>query len=69
MNEDLKQGQKVEYHVDTLHGFGKIVGKANNGQPIIGCLYIIEPEIPITSEVYPYSHFALWETQFKLINN
>jgi len=68
MNEDLKQGQRIEFKVDQLEGFGKIVGKANNGQPIIGSLYIIEPEVPITNEIYPYSHFALWETQFKLVN-
>ena len=66
--KDLKQGQKIEYHVDgSLHGFGKIVGKAKNDLPIIGGTYIIEPEEPINSDVYPYTHFVLFETQFKLI--
>lgn len=68
INLDLKQGQRIEYDIDTLHGFGKIVGKATNGQPIIGCSYIIEPEEPITSEVYPYTHFVAWEVQFKVVN-
>lgn len=67
MNLDLKQGQRVEYNVDNLHGFGKIVGKANNGAPIIGCSYIIEPEIPIYNDVYQYTHFICYEIQFKLV--
>ena len=67
LNFELEQGQRIEYNVDTLHGFGKIVGKANNGQPIIGCLYIIEPDEPIDTSVYKYTHFVAWENQFKLI--
>ena len=68
LNFELKQGQRVEYNVENLHGFGKITGKASNGVPILGISYIIEPEIPLDPEVYPYSHFVCFEKFFKLVD-
>lgn len=67
--EDLKQGTRVEFQLDgaDLRGTGTIVGKATNGQPILGSCYIIEPDESIKSEVYDYSHFVAWSFQLKLI--
>jgi len=65
--ENLKQGQRIEFNVDKLQGFGKIVGKAKMDLPVVGGTYIIEPDEPISIDEYPYSHFVLFETQFKLI--
>lgn len=66
--EKIKQGQRVEFNVhDKLQGVGKIVGKAKEDLPIVGGTYIIEPDEPIINESYPYTHFVLFENQFKLI--
>lgn len=67
MKEQLKQGQRIRFEISDLKGDGKIVGVANNGHPIIGVLYIIEPDIPINNSVYNYSHIVAWENQFQLI--
>ena len=64
---DLKQGQRIEFSVDKLHGFGKVVGKSVVDLPVIGGTYIIEPDKIITNDEYPYTHFVLNERQFKLI--
>ena len=66
--KDLKQGQRVQFKIDTLVGTGKIVGCATNGAPILGKTYIVEPDEAITNEVYPYSHFAAFEMQLTLLN-
>jgi hypothetical protein len=66
--ENLKQGTKVKFDIQTLKGEGIIVGLAANDQPIIGKMYIIEPDEKITNEVYNYTHFAAWECQFKIIS-
>jgi len=65
--KDLKQDQRVKYDIDSLTGTGKIVGVATTGQPIIGRSYIIEPDVSIVSDVYPYSHFVAFEVQLTLI--
>ena len=68
MNEELKQNTIIFYNINnTLQGYGKIVGQSTIHQPIIGAQYIIEPDIPITNQVYPYSHFAIYETNFKVV--
>lgn len=65
--ENLKQGTRVEFNVQSLKGKGSIVGIATMGQPILGKLYIIEPDEKINSGVYEYTHFTAWENQFKVI--
>lgn len=65
--EDLKQGTNIKYDVQTLKGEGKIVGIASNELPIIGKLYIIEPNEPINSDVYNYTHFVAYENQIEII--
>ena len=65
--ENLKQGTRVEFDVQSFKGKGTIVGVATNGQPIIGKSYIIEPDEKLKSESYDYSHFVAWECQFKVI--
>jgi hypothetical protein len=66
--EDLKQGTRVEFDVQSFKGKGTIVGVATNGQPIIGKSYIIVPDEKLQSEVYEYTHFVAWECQFKVIS-
>jgi hypothetical protein len=69
MNEDLKQGQRIKYDVnEEVRGTGTIVGKATNNVPILGGIYIIQPDIPINNGMYNYSHFVLPENQFELID-
>ena len=66
--ENLKQNTIVYFDLDgQFKGYGKIVGQSTIHQPIIGAQYIIEPDIPITNQVYPYSHFAIYETNFKVV--
>jgi len=67
MEENLKQGTKIEFDVQSLKGTGKIVGISKITMPIIGNLYIIEPDEPINSEIYDYSHFTAWDCQIKII--
>lgn len=66
--ENLKQGTRVEYDVQTLKGKGTIVGMSVNELPIIGATYIIEPDEPIQNEVYDYTHFAVPMVCLKVIN-
>lgn len=65
---DLKQGQRVEFHIGELKGKGKVVGKSVSEQPIIGGTYIIEPDENIRNDTYDYTHFVLPEISLKLIN-
>lgn len=65
-NERLKQNQRVSFKINDIQGKGKIVGMATSGSPIIGKSYIIEPDEPISNEVYDYSHFVAFEYQLKL---
>jgi hypothetical protein len=65
--EELTQGQKVSFDIQSLKGTGKVVGIAITGQPIIGIGYIIEPDISIESESYPYTHFVAFEMNLKKI--
>ena len=69
MEEQLKQGQRVEFNINELNGKGKIVGIATNGLPIIGKSYIIEPDpnFIVSNEVYDYTHFVAWENQLKIL--
>lgn len=66
--EQLKQGQRVRFKIDSLSGTGKVVGVATVEHPIIGSSYIIEPDEPINSVVYDYSHFVAWDIQLTLID-
>src|SRR5688572_965374 len=64
----LKQGTRITYNIDnSLQGEGEIVGVANNGVPILGIMYIIEPDIPIKNEVYDYSHICVYEYYLKVV--
>jgi hypothetical protein len=66
--ENLKQGTRVEFDVQTFKGYGTIVGIAINGAAIIGKAYIIHPDEKLQSEVYDYTHFVAFESQFKVIS-
>lgn len=66
--ENLKQGTRVEFEVQNIKGTGTIVGVATSGQPIIGKMYIIEPDEKLSNDVYDYTHFVSWECQFKVIS-
>ncbi len=66
--ENLKQGTRVKFDVQTFKGMGTIVGVATTGQPIIGKMYIIEPDEKLQSDVYDYTHFVACEFQFKVIS-
>jgi len=65
MEKLLKQGTRVEFNVQGISGEGTVVGVANNGSPIIGKTYIIEPDEPISNEAYDYSHFVAFESELK----
>jgi hypothetical protein len=65
---DLKQNTLIYYDINgTLKGYGKIVGQSTISQVFIGAGYIIEPENSITNAAYPYSHFVLFENQFRVV--
>jgi hypothetical protein len=68
-SDGLRQGTRVEFNLNVsgLTGIGKIVGIANDPQPFIGYTYIIEPEIPITSAVYPYTHIVANSTMIQVL--
>jgi len=67
--EEYKQDQRVEFNIPgTINGYGKIVGVATNGAPILGRTYIIEPDSAISNETYQYSHFVCFEVYLKPIN-
>jgi hypothetical protein len=65
--KEMKQGQRVEFKIGELKGKGKVVGKSMNYLPIIGATYIIEPDEPISNEVYDYSHFVANEKQITIL--
>lgn len=74
MNEDLKQGTKVEYNPypntdKPLILTGTICGLANTGAAIIGKGYIIELDDESQKLIpdYPYSHLMGYEVHLKLI--
>lgn len=60
------QNQRVEYDLPgVFKGTGKIVGCAQNGAPVIGMAYIIEPDDDISNDTYPFSHFICFENYLK----
>lgn len=59
------QDEKVSYDNGVVKGTGKVVGIATNGQAVIGKSYIIQPDVPITNETYPYTHFTIFEIHLK----
>ena len=65
--EKLKQEQRVHFEMGNIVGDGKIVGVCTTEMPILGYKYIIEPDQPITNEVYPYSHFTIFQNQLTKI--
>lgn len=67
-NNNLKQDDRVSFDIQVLKGTGKVVGVASSEQAIIGKSYIIEPDEPIFSDVYPYSHIVVFAIHLKLIS-
>ena len=67
--EELKQGTRIKYQVQTQSGTGKIVGVATNEIPLSGRIYIVEPDKPIISEIYHYSHIPVCENQLEVIDD
>jgi hypothetical protein len=68
MEFNFNQNQKVEYNIPgVMSGTGKVVGCANNGAPIIGKGYIIEPDSVVSNDTYPFSHFICFENHLKSI--
>lgn len=57
------QDQQVDIlPASGMSGTGKIVGIASMGAPVVGVIYIIEPDLPFEyPEIYPYSHFCVPE--------
>jgi hypothetical protein len=53
-------------HLKGLRGI--IVGRATDGQPIIGVNYIIKPDgdWTVNSDTYPYEYFTAFECMFDL---
>ena len=48
---DLKQNTRIEFNTQGIIGKGKIVGIGANDLPIIGKMYIIEPDEKIKSMI------------------
>ena len=65
--EKFKQDQRVHFEMGNIVGDGKIVGLISNEAPILGHRYIVEPDQPINNEIYPYTHFAIYQNQLKTI--
>jgi hypothetical protein len=67
----LPQGTRIrrkENH--PLPGLvGTIVGRATQGQPVIGASYIIQPDDPsqVKSDEYPYDFLVSFECEFEVI--
>lgn len=67
----IRQDTKVLFRLNgdsSMTGIGKVVGMVNQGLPIVGRSYIIEPEQPLENEHYPYTHFVLPEIWFEVID-
>ena len=56
----LCQGDKVYCMINGKSVAGHVCGKASE-QPIMGGLYIIEPDESISNKEYPYTHFVMPE--------
>ena len=68
MNFNYEQNQKIKYDIPgVMSGTGKIIGCATNGVPILGRSYIIEPDVSVKNETYPFSHFVCFENNIKSI--
>ncbi len=65
--EQLDQNQKVKYDNGVINGTGKIVGCASESVAVLGKGYIIEPDISITNETYPWTHFVCFEVHLEKI--
>ena len=65
--EKLKQNQRVHFEIDGIIGDGKIIGISHSEMLFIGFQYIIEPDTPINNEIYPYSHFSVFQNQLTII--
>jgi hypothetical protein len=68
MNFNFEQNQKIQYDVPgVMKGTGKIVGLSHAGSAIIGMGYIIQPNVEINNDTYPFSHFTCFEMHIKSI--
>ncbi len=62
-----KQGTRIKFNVQSITGTGKVVGVATIDRPIFGPLYIIEPDEPINSDIYQYTHICASEIELEEI--
>lgn len=53
----LSQDTRVQFNIHGLSGTGKITGVSST-LPVVGAIYIIEPDEPIRNEAYDYKHFV-----------
>jgi hypothetical protein len=63
--ENLAQGTLVEYNLKGLNGKGIVVGMVFEEFPS----YIIEPEISIKTDSYPWTHFVCPENNLKVVGH
>jgi len=66
--EELKQGTRIKYTTETQNGTGIIVGVATTEIPLIGRIYMVEPDKPVVSEIYKYSHIPVCESKLEVLN-
>ena len=64
----LCNGDKIECEIGGSRITGKVCGKVSE-QPVIGGMYIIEPDVSIYSDIYPYTHFVMPEIQLTRKHN
>lgn len=69
MKIEYTQDQKVNYDNGTIKGVGKIVGMVRNPLSVVGRSYIIEPEVSIKNDTYPYSHFVCFDIHLEVYKN
>ena len=58
----LFQGDKIKCKVGDRIVTGTVCGKTGE-QPIVGGMYIIEPDESIQNDTYPFTHFVMPENQ------
>jgi hypothetical protein len=63
----LKQGTTVSFKINDKKYTGKVCGKSTNDMPIIGAIYIIEPDQDISNDVYQYTHCAIPQCLLEVI--
>ena len=61
------QNTKIKFTRNNITGTGKVVGMSSY-DPLSKGIYIIEPNTPVMSPSYPYTHFTCWGVDMEEAN-